>query len=323
VAVALLAAVARPAFAADELHGVVVSVLSGGEVVVRHDPFGGMPAMTMAFRVEPASDAGALHSGDRIDARVDTSTEVWRLEGVRVIGSAAPAVGFALHNVTALNVGDVMPQTNFFDQLGRGFSFTDFRGQTVVLAFIYTRCRDPRMCPLVSANFHVLQRKLANLPVHLVEITLDPAYDTPAVLANYGRLFGADPARWTLGTGPTAVVNDFAARFGIAVFADPAAGLIHSERTAIVDRNGVVRDLLDAAAWNPDDLVAEVRTLSDVPANPIARLDYELSKWSAALCGNSLAGYSGLLDLLIVFAIFGGACGILYYAARKIFVEDA
>ena len=159
--------------------------------------------------------------------------------------------------------------------------------------------------------------------MHLVEITLDPAYDTPAVLANYGGRFGADPARWSLGTGPTDVVNDFAARFGIAVFADPAAGLIHSERTAIVDRNGNIVDLLDAAAWNPDDVVAEVRTLAQVPANPIARLDYELSKWSAALCGNSLAGYSGLLDLAVVLAIFSGACWILYFAARKIFAEES
>jgi protein SCO1/2 len=324
VAAALVAASTLPAYAAENVQGLVLSVLTAqGEAVVRHDPYGGMPAMTMVFHVEPKSVLARLKAGDRIEARTELTADEPRLDDVRVIGGVAGGVERAVHDVQPLNVGDSMPQTEFFDQLGRGFSFTDFRGQTVVLAFVYTRCRDPRMCPLVSANFHMLQNKLAGVPAHLVEITLDPAYDTPEVLANYGRRFDADPNRWTLGTGPDDVVNDFAAKFGIAVFADPVAGLIHSERTAIIDRDGRIVDLLDAAAWNPDDVAAEVRSVSAIPSNPIARIDYELSKASAALCGNSLAGYSGLLDLAIVTMIFGGACWILYFAARKIFIEEA
>ena len=314
----------RGALAADVLRGVVVSVLPAqGEAVVHHEPFGGMPAMTMLFHVVPKAAVAALHVGDRIRARVELTSDGGLIDRVKVVGTQSSARGPELHDVQPLNVGDSIPvTTEFFDQLGRGFSFTDFRGKTVVLAFIYTRCRDPRMCPLVSSNFHVLQRKLVGLPVHLVEITLDPTYDTPDVLAAYGRRFGADPSRWTLGTGPAEVVNDFAARFGIAVFADPTAGLIHSERTAIIDRNGQITDLLDAAAWNPVDLVARVRSLSDLPSNPIARIDYELSKFSAALCGNNVAGYSGLLDLALVAAILAGASFILYRWARIIFIEE-
>lgn len=320
----LLVAAARPVLAADHLRGIVLGVLGhNGEVIVRHEPFGGMPAMTMVFRVVPESSAARLVVGERISGIADLARDPATLTDLKVVGSIPAAPARAVHDVQPLAVGDSMPLTEFFDQNGKAFDFTDFRGQTVVLAFIYTRCQDPRMCPLVSSNFHVLQRELAGLPVHLVEITLDPAYDTPQVLARYGKLFGADDARWTLGTGPIDVVNDFAARFGIAVFADPTAGLIHSERTALIDRDGRIRDLLDAAAWNPSDVAAEVRSLSAVPTNPIALIDYELSKASAALCGNSLPGYSGLLDLGIVGLIFTGACLILYRVARKIFIEDA
>jgi protein SCO1/2 len=322
--VVLIAATARPALAADKVSGIVLSVLSAqGEAVVRHDPYGGMPAMTMVFEVSPKSELAHLQPGDRIEALTELTADEPRLSAIRVVGGVPGGIARAVHNVQPLNVGDSMPTTQFFDQLGRGFSFEDFRGQDVVLAFIYTRCRDPRMCPLVSANFHMLQRLLTGVPAHLVEITLDPAYDTPEVLAAYGQRFDADPGRWTLGTGPEDVVNDFAAKFGIAVFADPQAGLIHSERTAIIDGNGRIVDLLDAAAWNPNDVAAEVRSLAQVPSNPIARIDYELSKASAAICGNSLAGYSGLLDLALVALIFSGACWILYYAARKIFIEEA
>ena len=324
-ALALLAATIAPATAANQpLHGVVVAVIAGaGQAVVRHDATDGMPAMTMTFAVEPKGALASLRAGDRIEGSADFGPDVARLTHVRVTGTMQNSNLRIVHDVHPLNVGDAIPQTEFFDQRGQAFDFSDFRNQTVVLAFIYTRCKDPRMCPLVSSNFHVLQRKLAGLPVHLVEITLDPTYDTPEVLANYGRRFDTDPARWSLGTGPADVVNDFAAKFGIAVFPDQNVGLIHSERTAIIDRNGAIVDLLDAAAWNPNDVVAEVQSLSDVPSNPIARIDYELSKASAALCGNSLAGYSGLLELGLVLVIFSGATAILYVAARKIFVEDA
>jgi protein SCO1/2 len=324
IVAALLAFSAAPSPAAVEQRtGVIVAVLPAQhQIVVRHDAFNGMPAMTMNFTVVPTAQMASLKAGDRIEAGADFGPDVARLTHVHVTGSLTSAVHI-VHDVQPLNIGDGMPLTEFFDQRGQAFDFQDLRGQTVVLAFVYTRCKDPRMCPLVSANFHVLQRKLAGLPVHLVEITLDPTYDTPAVLANYGRRFDADPTMWSLGTGPANVVNDFAARFGIAVFPDQVGGLIHSERTAIIDRNGQIVDLLDAAAWNPYDVVAEVQSLSDVPSNPFARIDYELSKFSGALCGNSLAGYSGLLELGLVAMILAGACGILYYAARKIFVEDA
>jgi len=324
IVVALLAAAVAPSPAAVEpMTGVVVAVLPGQhQVVVRHDAFDNMPAMTMNFTVKPLAQLASLKAGDRIAAGADFGPDVAVLSNVRVTGSLNSAM-HVVHDVAPLNVGDAMPLTEFFDQRGQAFDFQDLRGQTVVLAFVYTRCKDPRMCPLVSSNFHVLQRKLAGLPVHLVEITLDPTYDTPRVLANYGRRFDADPAMWSLGTGPANVVNDFAARFGIAVFPDQTGGLIHSERTAIVDRDGQIVDLLDAAAWNPYDVIAEVQSLSNVPSNPIARIDYELSKFSGALCGNSLAGYSGLLELGLVLMIFCGASWILYYAARKIFIENA
>ncbi len=315
-------ALVRPALA-QTLHGVVVSSLpEPGHVVIRHEAYGDMPAMTMVFTVRPAAEATRLHPGDQIIATVTQTGNDEVLNDVRVVGGGSLSQR-VVRDVHPLAVGDGIPTTTtFFDQRAQGFSFQDFRGQTVVLSFIYTRCKDPRMCPLVSANFHLLQKKLADLPVHLVEITLDPAFDTPTVLADYGQRFDADPTRWTLGTGPTQVVNDFAASFGIAVFPDQAVGLIHSERTAIIDRNGKIVDLIDQAAFNPDDVVAEVRSLSGVPTNPIAWLDYELSKASAALCGNTTAGYSGLLDLAIVIAIFAGACWILYRFARKIWVEE-
>ena len=71
------------------------------------------------------------------------------------------------------------------------------------------------MCPLISAKFGQLQERFAGSDTHLVEITLDPQYDRPAILEKYAQVFGAKDARWTLGTGDTNDVLNFSAQFGI------------------------------------------------------------------------------------------------------------
>jgi cytochrome oxidase Cu insertion factor (SCO1/SenC/PrrC family) len=224
--------------------------------------------------------------------------------------------------VHALSVGDALPATRFVDQRGRPFRFADFRGTSVVLSFVYTRCRDAKECPLISANYRLLQARLANGPYHLVEMTLDPSYDRPAVLARYAALFQADAARWTLGTGDPATVLDFDARFGIDPFADPRVGLIHTERTVLIDPNGKIVDFIDQAGWTADDVAARLQSIASPSSNPIARLDFELSKAAVAVCGNRVAGFSGLEDLAIVLVIVGAGAWLLQRLARKIFAEQ-
>jgi cytochrome oxidase Cu insertion factor (SCO1/SenC/PrrC family) len=228
-----------------------------------------------------------------------------------------------LRNVHAIKAGDTVPQTQFVDQAGHRFTFADFRGKDVVLAFIYTRCRDPRECPLISSTYHSLQSKIAGQPYHLVEITLDPAYDRPAILAAYAKQFEADPSRWTLGTGEPQDVRKFAAQFGIDPFYDSHIGLIHTERTALIDRTGRIVDLADEAGWNADGMLSRLNAIESLPENPLARLDYELSKAAVAVCGNSVAGFSGLADLGIVLLIFGAGAYLLIRVARGIFKEEA
>jgi protein SCO1/2 len=306
----------------ERVTGVVLSVLAGQrQAVVRCDASKAKPALTTRFRLSPKVDAASLHAGDHIVALVDADTDKLLLEEVRVVpGPPAPSVIRAVH---PLVVGDAMPATRFVDQFGRGFGFADFRGKSVVLAFIYTRCRDPKECPAISSNFHALQTRFANGPYHLVEMTLEPSYDRPAVLARYGALFHADAKHWTLGTGDPATVLDFDARFGLDPFADPRLGLIHTERTVLIGPNGTIIDFIDQAGWSADDVRARLQAVeSPSSSNVFARLDFELSKAAVAVCGNRVAGFSGLEDLAIVLLIVGAAGWLLQRLARKIFAEQ-
>ena len=153
-------------------------------------------------------------------------------------------------------------------------------------------------------------------------MTLDPSYDRPSVLARYGAQFGADAKRWTFGTGDPDTVRDFNARFGVDPFADPRVGLIHTERTVLIDPRGKVVDFIDQAGWTAADVTARLQAVESQPSSVLARLDFELSKAAVAVCGNSVAGFSGLEDLAIVLVIFGAGGWLLLRLARKIFVEQ-
>ncbi len=229
------------AHAAEQLRGSVIGFGRDGTVVVRHRAFGVMPAMTMAFRVPTGT---SIKSGDRIRA---TS-----LSDVRVEHGAEPA---PLHAVTVVAEGQPVPDTLFLDQRARPFRLRSLRGSRYALSFMYTRCRDPRMCPLVSAQYAVVQRDATVGRANLVDVTLDPTFDRPAVLARYGRMFGADARRWHLLTGDPAQVLAFARLFGVQSYPD-ASGIVHTERTAIVNADGRIERFLDDAQWTAPELVS-------------------------------------------------------------------
>jgi protein SCO1 len=314
------------ASAAPRLHGVVLAVTpKTGEAIVRHDPFGGMPGMTMPFRIVPRERAAQLQPGATIDADVNTKTEPWTLSNVTSTSAQSLTVDNSspLRRVTRLKIGDTVPDTPFVDQTGKPFRFSQLRGRDVVLSFIYTRCADARMCPLISAKFGKLQDQMGARKLHLVEVTLDPAYDRPPVLARYGAAYRADPRKWSLVVGDAEPTLNFAAQFGITALPDPTVGLIHAENTVIVDRDGKIRWMQSDAGWLPDEILAQIDANDGVSSNPIARLNLWLSNGFVALCGDSVAGFSGLADLAVVIVIFGALAYLVYRLARKIFVESA
>jgi protein SCO1/2 len=313
------------ASAASRLHGVVLAVTpKTGEAIVRHDPFGGMPGMTMSFRIVPRERAAQLQPGATIDADVNTKTEPWTLSNVSSTSAQSLTVDNSspLRRVTRLKIGDTVPDTAFVDQTGKPFRFSQLRGRDVVLSFIYTRCADARMCPLISAKFGKLQDTMGARKLHLVEVTLDPAYDRPPVLARYGAAYRANPKKWSLVVGDAEPTLNFAAQFGITAFPDPTVGLIHAENTAIVDRDGRIRSMQSDAGWLPDEILAQIDANDGIASNPIARLNLWLSNGFVALCGDSVAGFSGLADLAVVVVIFGALAYLVYRLARKIFVES-
>lgn len=111
-------------------------------------------------------------------------------------------------------------------------------GYVWVADFMFTTCPGP--CPRMSSQMHEIQKATETTPdVKLVSFTVDPAHDTPAILAAYGKHFLADPGRWYFLTGPQQSLSDI----GLAGFKLNAVdgSLNHSTRFVLVDRQERIR----------------------------------------------------------------------------------
>jgi protein SCO1/2 len=89
--------------------------------------------------------------------------------------------------------------------------------------------------------------------VGLVSFTVDPVHDTPAVLAEYARGFGAD-ASWRFVTGPRDALYDLATGgFMLAAVELPPGEqsddgpFLHSSKFVLVDARARIRGYYDSA----------------------------------------------------------------------------
>ncbi len=296
-------------------RGTVLAVqASKGVAIVERDKTAKEPGVTAAYRID-ADSLAKIHAGDRIAATEDESAKPATLRDV-LVDAASAAPPSAVREVSQLAIGDKVPQTTLMDENGKPFTLARYLGKNLVVGFIYTRCRDARECPLTTAKFGQLQTLFAKRDVGLLEVTLDPQFDTPPVLKKYGATFGADPTRWTFATGAPNDVLNVDAAFGLDPFADPTLGLIHSETLAVVDKTGTIRDLIYTGSWSPNEIVSELDGLDGVATNPFETLDLWLKRAAVSMCGDSVSGFDGILDQLVVIAIFAAAGYLLWRVYR-------
>lgn len=76
----------------------------------------------------------------------------------------------------------------------------------VVVDYIYGTCTT--ICPVLSAGFSHIQKKLGadSGKIRLVSITIDPENDTPKIMKDYLKRYGAKPG-WDFLTGTRADIN--------------------------------------------------------------------------------------------------------------------
>src|SRR5689334_18629819 len=128
------------------LKGKVVSVDKRGlTVTVAHEAIPGyMDAMTMPFKLKNDRLLNDVSDGDGIQATlVIAGLRSW-LDDVVLTREAAEASNLVKRDAwIEPKPGDMVPEFSLVDQNGRRFGLNEFRGQNLILTFIYTRCPLP------------------------------------------------------------------------------------------------------------------------------------------------------------------------------------
>ena len=236
-------------------------------VTVSHEDIKGyMPAMTMPFTVPSESDLQLLAPDDQITATlVVDGSQAW-LEDLIITRQSGNAS--ALPGAVMAKEGDEVPNFTLRNQDNREIRIQNYRGKTLLLTFIYTRCPVPEYCTLMSNNFAQIERALGQDPqvyekTHLLSVSIDPAYDTPEVLRSYGaahkeRYEKETFAHWEFAGGTSEQVKDIAQYFGLTYFPDKDQ-IIHGLRTVILSPNGKVAKIYTGNDWKPEEVVEEMK----------------------------------------------------------------
>jgi protein SCO1/2 len=158
-----------------------------------------------------------------------------------------------------------VPETQLVDETGKAVNLASMKGHVTVYDFIFTSCTGT--CPIMTNNMRALTPKIdRSAPVRFVSISVDPARDTPQVLAEYAKRVRNDP-RWTFLTGERQQIVELSVKGFKLTAGDPMPGgepLLHSSKFAVADRNGVIRGYYDATDGSvPEQVTDAVKALLD------------------------------------------------------------
>ncbi|MBI3279453.1 MAG: SCO family protein [Acidobacteria bacterium] len=157
----------------------------------------------------------------------------------------------------------VVPDFVLTDHRGQAFRSSEkLNGRLWVADFIFTNCGGP--CPRMTSQMRHVRDAVASVPnAQMVSFTVDPARDTPEVLAAYARRFRADSANWHFLTGAPSDLHHLSRN--VFRLGDIDGTLEHSTRFVLVDGQSRIRGFYDTSeAGNIDKLITDLKRLAGV-----------------------------------------------------------
>jgi protein SCO1/2 len=172
-------------------------------------------------------------------------------------GHPARLAGTSLGNERA-------PDFQLRDSNGQGYSLHQFRGDVVVITFLYTHC--PDFCPLTAELLRHAD-EAAGHPANVVylAVSVDPAGDTPESIAAFDQQHHLSELgnRWHYLTGDPAELTGVWRSYYIGASPGAAAQAVdHTSAIYFIDTKGNRRVVSDL----------------DVPAEDLARNELLLAK---------------------------------------------
>jgi len=257
------------------IRGKVISVdTAKGSIILSHEAVPGfMDAMTMPYKLKDPTVASELHSGDMISAKllvrkVGDEYDDAMLDEIVVTAQARPDYKPAMQYHVP-QAGDAVPDFKLLNEQGRMIHLGQFKGRVLLLTFIYTRCPLADYCPRMNKNFAVIDQALASNAklygeTHLLSVSFDPEFDTPAILKSYGGIYTAGLkdafAHWDFAAPPEKELTAMEQFFDVGVTPGDGGTLNHSLSTAVIGKDGKVRAWYATNEWTPEDVLAAMKS---------------------------------------------------------------
>jgi len=256
-----------------KLRGTVVSVdRQGQQAVINHEEIPGfMAAMTMGYKIKDEAALRQLQPGDQITAEVVvTDNESW-LENVVIVKKASASGSIPSSQLRQPEPGENVPDFLLVNQDGKRVHFRRYRGKSVLLTFIYTRCPLPDYCPRMNSNLAEINHALAKdkrlfSATHLLSISFDPEYDTPKVLRAYAAQYTArdDPGfrHWEFAVVPANELKEVARYFGLSYWQE-AGQIVHSMSTTLIGPDGKLYRWYPGNEWKVGEVLKDIQEIRD------------------------------------------------------------
>ena len=256
------------------LRGLVLATSAAtDEITVRHGDIPGfMPAMTMAYKLKDPTEIQKLKPGDEIsaDILVHSDSDDYLLDSITIISEARRGLLPAMLPPHQLMVGEAVPDLPLVNQDGKTIHLKDYRGKALLITFIYTRCPLPTACPLITSHFAKVNNDLAHNKKaydesHLISVSLDPAYDKPPVLRQYGLAYLDENAsafsHWEFADTTPGDLKKLAEAFGLQ-YSEENNQITHTMATTLIDADSKVAQTWAGSDWNPEDVANAVKAVA-------------------------------------------------------------
>ena len=145
------------------------------------------------------------------------------------------------------------------DQAGRPASLREYRGQVVVLTFMYSTCKDT--CPLTAVTIRGAMDEVGH-DVPALAISVDPAHDTPDTAEAFLLKESLTPNRMRFLMGTRAQLQPIWKAYGIR---PQGQGYEHSAYVFVLDKHGRERSAFPIDHLTDRDLAHDIRKLEAEP----------------------------------------------------------
>jgi protein SCO1 len=175
----------------------------------------------------------------------------------------------SISTTPSLSVIAKAPDFALLDTAGKPVKLSDYRGRTVLLAFIFTTC--PGVCPLISKQMQYVQTKLKSAGLFgkeavMLSVTVDPQTDTAPVLAAYAKQYGADPAGWRFLRESDEKTKPILKAYDEWTRRPPKGELDHPARVYLIDRQANIREIYSLTFFNEKQALIDIQALLKEPA---------------------------------------------------------